>query len=338
MLLIILKSIIQEWSIFISDVYEVVKILLENGADVTRSGNILRISRNSLDQWLIEHLDLSEVGYGALDDVFPLFVSVNYRLNEETLKMLLSAGADVSQQTAVGQTALHALCKSYDEGREIEKFSLDDVDPSDETTAKIRLLIDHGADVNICDNFGKSPLHYAAHHQNRQFSRILLQNGANVFQEDKNGLTALDYAADRDYLFTMALIDKYSFPVEQIIQAYECVAVRAPSPSELLKTATLLRREHGIERRVLPPVECYGFKKEWETIEELEEFAEDEFQVLLACVLARERISQEKGFDIARPTIDECKCIYIFFIIVQINAYFKFEIIYRQVLFPDLQM
>ena len=89
--------------------------------------------------------------------------------------------------------------------------------------------------------------------------------------------------------------------------------LHAPSPSELLKKATLLRKEHGVLKTVLPPVECYGFKKEWETIEELEAFVDDECQVLLACILARERISQEKCFDVAERAISKCKyCTIIF--------------------------
>ena len=290
----------------ISDAYEVIQVLLENGADVSGCGFMYYSRKDSTGQWIIGHYCLTEGGYGALDDIFPLFLCSSYQ-NEKILKVLLSAGADVNQKTAIGQTALHALCTTHGSSFRVEKFSLHDDDPPNSTTALVKLLLDYGADVNICDNFGKSPLHYSASCRNRHFSQILIQNGANVFLEDKNGLTALDYAADQDYPLTMALIDKYNFPTEQVIQAYECVAFHAPSPSELLKKATLLRKEHGIPKKILPPVECYGFEKEWETIEKLEEFVDDEFQVLLACILARERISQEKGFDVAERAISKCK-------------------------------
>ena len=276
---------------------------------MSRSGIYPPCSMNQWCQLLIYHDDLSNGGFGAQDDVFPLFLAVSCRPNEEILKSLLSAGADVNQKTAIGQTALHRLCNSYDGSQSLRQFSLDDdVDSHSDRTKLIMILMDHGADVNICDDFGKSPLHYAAQNGSRYYFKILLQNGANVQQKDKAGLTVLQYAAMHDYLLTMALISKYHFPVKQIIQAYECVALHAPSPLELLRKATLLREEHGIPKGILPPVECFGSKKEWETIEELEEFGNDKLQILLACVLARERMSQDMSLDIAKDAVRQCKC------------------------------
>ena len=75
----------------------------------------------------------------------------------------------------------------------------------------------------------------------------------------------------------------------------------------VLRKATLLREEHGISKKILQSVDFYGFKKEWETIEELEEFEDDPLQLSLWCVMARERISQEIGFDIATDVIYKCK-------------------------------
>ena len=120
-------------------------------------------------------------------------------------------------------------------------------------------------------------------------------------------MTALEYASMQDHSLTAALIDKYDFSVKQTIQAYECAAIHAASPFELMKKATLLREEHGIPKTVLPPVECYGFQKEWETIEELEELTENNFQDRLACLLAIERISTENGLDMVTDQIWYCK-------------------------------
>ena len=75
------------------------------------------------------------------------------------------------------------------------------------------------------------------------------------------------------------------------------MAVRAPSTFEMLKMATILREKHGIPKVVLKPLECYGFIKEWETIDELED---DKFALELQCLLATERLSMEYKIDI-RP-------------------------------------
>ena len=71
--------------------------------------------------------------------------------------------------------------------------------------------------------------------------------------------------------------------------------------------ATLLRKEHGIPKTVLPPQGCYGFIKEWETMEELERLRGNKFQLYLACLLAIERISIEKGIDMVPEELWYCK-------------------------------
>ena len=111
----------------------------------------------------------------------------------------------------------------------------------------------------------------------------------------------------QDHSLTMAIIDKYNFPMELTIQAYECAAIHSLSPAEMLTRATLLREELGISKTVLPPVECYGFKKEWETMEELEEFKVNNFHLHLASLLAIERVSFEKGFDMVTDKMWICK-------------------------------
>ena len=271
---------------------------------MSHSGTFHDSRKNGWDQLIFGHCDFSFGGYGANDDIFPLFLTDTSRVATKLLK----AGADINQKTAIGQTVLHKLCTSYDDSQALTKFSFDDDDSHSDKTKLIMILMDHGADVNICDDFGKSPLHYAAQNGSRYYFKILLQNGANVQQKDKAGLTVLQYAAMHDYLLTMALISKYHFPVKQIIQAYECVALHAPSPLELLRKAALLREENGIPKGILPPLECFGSKKEWETIEELEEFGNDKLQILLACVLARERMSQDMSLDIAKDAVRQCKC------------------------------
>ena len=302
-----------------SDLHDLVHFLLDKGADPNATGTVhLKSSYSNLsypNKRMISNMESSRGGFGAGDDIFPLVavVATAYNRNENVmvLRKLLSAGADVNQRTAIGQTALHVLCTTADCDCETDEFSLDVDYPSDETeTEAMKALIDHGADVNISDDFGKSPLHYAAHFGKKYFAQLLLKSGADVYLKDKLGLTALDYAAMQDHLLTAALIDKYNYSVHQVIQAYECVAIKAPSSLELLRKATLLREEHNIPKLVLAPLECYGFLKEWETNEELEAYEDDDIELYLMCLLARERISKDISFDLSHGEIPGCEYSY----------------------------
>lgn len=60
--------------------------------------------------------------------------------------------------------------------------------------AVLRLLLDHGADVNIYDRHGNTPLHMALLASRSDVVRILLDAGANPFAEDPVGESCLDQA------------------------------------------------------------------------------------------------------------------------------------------------
>ena len=269
--------------IFVADLHEVVQVLLDNGADVLATGNVHFsnwlhwIPYSYPGQSFVTHLMSSKGGFGAGGDIFPLIAALCDFYREEDslmiLKMLLSAGANINQRTAIGQTVLHVLATFCYKDVYRDEFILDgdfNDDQLDLQSKTALFLIDNGADVNICDYYGRSPLHYAVSVGKRHLTRILLEKGADVYLKDKFGMTALEYAAMHDHALTKALIDKYDFPIEQIIDAYECAATHSASPLELLQKATLLRKEHGIPKTVLPPEGCYGFIKEWETMKELE--------------------------------------------------------------------
>lgn len=77
--------------------------------------------------------------------------------------------------------------------------------PNDDT---ILLLLEHGADPNIPDFLGVTPLFEAL--QSPSTVRILLEHGADINQKDGHGITALEYAKRWGYRKTAELLSNWS--------------------------------------------------------------------------------------------------------------------------------
>lgn len=96
----------------------------------------------------------------------------------ETMKLLISSGADAKAESEAGITALH--------------WCIDDL-------AKVRLLLDQGADVNKASRLGRTPLLVAAGtYGTLETVKLLLQKGAEVNVVDNRGFTPLNAAANVD--------------------------------------------------------------------------------------------------------------------------------------------
>lgn len=73
----------------------------------------------------------------------------------------------------------------------------------------VRLLLDHGADVNATDSDGETALYLAALEGNTEVANLLLEKGANVNARDKNGVTVLPRLCSlnsNDYLDMIKLL------------------------------------------------------------------------------------------------------------------------------------
>ena len=72
--------------------------------------------------------------------------------------------------------------------------------PPPHNFALVRALVDGGANVNVSDVSGNTPLLLAASRGQRDVVRYLIEHGANVDAKDKDGNTPLSYVATWHYL------------------------------------------------------------------------------------------------------------------------------------------
>jgi ankyrin repeat protein len=63
----------------------------------------------------------------------------------------------------------------------------------------VRFLLEHGADINVQNQFGRTPLHEASHYGVLEIVRLLLEHGADVEAKYNDGKTALQEAVERGH-------------------------------------------------------------------------------------------------------------------------------------------
>ena len=147
---------------------EIVKFLLENGANVNNRGSAHRTPLHNLFYSKVEGSST---------------ITKGKKYFKESAKILIDAGADLNARDIFGYTPLHVHCSKYHFG--VQKV--------------VEALSENGADVNARDNYGNTPLHISCFtirdYQEDNVDKflelspidILIKNGANMFAKNNEG-------------------------------------------------------------------------------------------------------------------------------------------------------
>ncbi|KAH9031156.1 hypothetical protein EDB85DRAFT_1385129 [Lactarius pseudohatsudake] len=157
---------------------KVAQVILERDGDVDVRG---RYQRTPLQFAALEgHLEMGRflLDHGAdvdsrQDDLWTPLHLATWRGHVGVSQMLLEHNADVNSRSDEGRVPLHRASEhSHSRG---------------DYSGVVRVLLEYGADVDVKDNRDATPLDLASSKRRKQIVRLLLDHGANVSAEGKEG-------------------------------------------------------------------------------------------------------------------------------------------------------
>jgi ankyrin repeat protein len=218
-----------------SGVKEVAALISGNEDDVATGGMTIHEAVLNRDSTAVEALIKAGVDLNEINDKYrrtPLMLACEYA-SEPLVKLLAEGGADVNFKAGNGETAIYYLLTKaiFNLGRGMSQYNKDiltmlqvllanklDVNATvdnegntalnllcfadyylaDLNSKLVEELIDAGADINLPNQSGKTPLMSFAQKGNEtkySIAELLLDNDANVSYVDQLGNTAIIYAA-----------------------------------------------------------------------------------------------------------------------------------------------
>jgi ankyrin len=210
---------------------KIAHLLLNHGAKVGVSDDISETALHKVScgkynseaagvgvvQLLLEHGE--DVNVQTKQQQTPLHFA-SYFGKLEIARLLLSHGASIDTLDKFGKTPLHDVCLGqYDSEKArvgVAQLLLEcggnvNMQAKQQTPLHVasyfgkldivQLLLDHGANVDALDKFGKTPLHYISKSKNKSkavgidVAQLLLKHGGNVNAETKNQRTPLHVAS-----------------------------------------------------------------------------------------------------------------------------------------------
>jgi len=116
----------------------------------------------------------------------------------EIVKYLMEHGADIK-----GTLHLAAKTGQYDMVKYLVEQYGEDVNQFDgealmyaSGTDVVRYLVEHGAKINIQDEWGRTPLHWHAERKNLETIKYMVSSGADIHRRAKDGSSVIHWAAN----------------------------------------------------------------------------------------------------------------------------------------------
>jgi hypothetical protein len=144
--------------------------------------------------------------------------------------LLLERGADVNFRGRQRQTPLMQTVEdgSFNEGRDAAPIA--------------RLLLSHGADPNLCDNFGRTVMMMAAEKGKTELCLLLFNASADMDLRDPEGRTAIDCARNFGQEKTAAALEEAVRSRDEAIQENAGVNLAAAAIKGVAQSATVMKR------------------------------------------------------------------------------------------------
>ena len=157
--------------------------------DIFQGGNVQKLKEK------LERENISPNASGTYDDGMGTYIELplicgaaEWSPNADTVKFLISLGADVNAKD-------RDLYDGSNNASALHRAALKDA--FNNTTGIVKALIDAGAEVNVRNARGETPLMWAAAYTEKETDNIklLINSGADVNAKDNLGGTALMFAA-----------------------------------------------------------------------------------------------------------------------------------------------
>lgn len=184
---------------------EVVQLLIKSNANVNAKDDQGKTPLHwANNEKVVEELLKGNANIEARDNfgMTPLHFSSKWP-KVKVVKSLIKAGANINARDKYGQTPLHLINEYHERGGLRRSYPPSEYVISQEMGynlgyVKIKIkkvaetLLKAGANVNIKDSSGRTPLHFSS----AEIAVLLIRKNVDITVIDKKGKTALDYAKE----------------------------------------------------------------------------------------------------------------------------------------------